>query len=167
MRSDEREHNSVPRQDDFRATLRTILFGAEQIGARQVLLTGLPLGLFGVTFVAYELDIFSHSGGVVFMPFHAAIVGVIAAFWTGYRRHGLLTGWGLTYLSFLGWRAEWATDISPRPLIERMAYVVRPDGLLALSIIGIGVAVVGFTAGALARRGINALRASPRTASNT
>jgi hypothetical protein len=92
---------------------------------------------------------------------------VIAAFWTGYRRHGLLTGWGLTYLSFLGWRVEWATDISPRPLIERMAYVVRPDGLLALAVIGVGVAVIGFIVGVLARRSINALRASPRTASNT
>ena len=160
MRSDEREHNSVPRQDDFRATLRTILFGAEQIGARQVLLTGLPLGLFGVTFVAYEFDIFYHSGGVVFIPFHATIVGGIAAFWAGYSRNGLFAGWGLAYLSLLGVEAEWATNISPRPHIERVASVVQPDGLLALGIIGIVVAVVGFSGGGLVRKGIDTLRDS-------
>jgi hypothetical protein len=120
-----------------------------------------------VTFVAYELDIFYHSGGVVFIPFHAAVVGVIAVFWAGYRRTGFLSGWVLASFSFLGWRVEWATDISPRPLVDRIAYVVRSDGLLVLAVFGVVVAVGGFTAGALARRGIDALRASPRTVGNT
>ena len=167
MTTNEREHTSASGQDDLRATLRTILLGAEHVGARRVHPVGLALGVFGVTFVAYELGFFSHAGGVVFVPFHAAMVGVIAAFWAGYRRTGLLYGWALAYLSFLGWRAEWATDISPRPFVERIGYVVRPDGLLVLAVFGVLVAVVGFVGGALARRGIDALRASPRTIGNT
>lgn len=143
-----------------------MLLGSKRGGPRQALLIGLALGFFALTFLAYELDIFDHSGGVVFIPFHAALVGVTAAFWTGYSQSGLLAGWVLTYLSFLGWRTEWATDISPRPLIERIAYVVRPDGLVALAIIGVGVAVIGFIAGALARKGIDTLRAGPQTATN-
>jgi hypothetical protein len=163
MTSDERGNNAAPRRNNLRAALRPILLGSEHGGNRRGLLIGLALGLFGVTFLAYELNVFFDSGGVVWIPFHAAIVGAIAAFWVGYSRNGLLFGWVLTYLSLLGWHAEWATEISARPLTERVAYVLRPDGLLALAIIGVGVAVVGFTAGALARRGIDTLRAGPRT----
>ena len=140
-----------------------MILGSKRERPRQILLIGLALGLFGLTFLAYELDIFYHSGGVVFIPFHAALVGVTIAFWTGYSRTGFLSGWILTYLSFLGWRTEWATEISLRPLIERIAYVVRPDGLVALAIIGFGVALIGFTLGMLARKTIDTLRPGART----
>jgi len=140
-----------------------MLLGSKRGKPRQTLLIGLGLGIFVLTFVAYELDIFYHSGGVVFIPFHATLVGVIAAFWTGYSRIGLLSGWVLTYLSFLGWRTEWATDISPRPFIERVAYIIQPDGLVVLAIVGVGVAVIGFTVGSLARKTIDMLRSGPRT----
>lgn len=167
MTSDQRGQNAAPKQENHQRTLHTILLGSARVGRRWEYLTGLALGLFGVTFVAYEFDIFYHSGGVVFIPFHAAIVGGIAAFWTGYSRNGLVAGWGLTYLSLLGMRAEWATNISPRPLIDRVAYIVQPDGLLVLVIIGVVVAVVGFTAGVLARKGIDTLRTGAQTDVNT
>lgn len=166
MTADERGRNSAPGRNDRRAPLRTVLLGPERGGSRRIRLAGLALGLFCLTFSAYELDVFSHSGGVVFVPVHAATVGAIAAFWAGYSRNGLLSGWGLTYLSLLGWRAEWATDVSPRPLVERLAYVVRPDGLLYLAVVGVVVAVAGFAAGTLARKGIDALRGRPRTATD-
>lgn len=154
---------SALRRNNLRAALRTIVLGSEHGETRRGLRTSLALSIFGITFLAYELGIFFDSGGVVLIPFHAAIVGVIVAFWAGYNRNGLLFGWVFTYLSFLGWHAEWATEISVRPLADRVAYVVRPDGLLALAIIGIVVAVVGFTAGVLTRRGIDTLRAGYRT----
>lgn len=166
MTADERRPPSAASRADILATLRTMLLGSKRGGPQQTLLIGLGLGLFALTFLAYELDIFYHSGGVVFIPLHAALVGATAAFWTGYSRSGLLSGWVLTYLSFLGWRTEWATDISPRPLIERIAYVVRPDGLAALAIIGLGVAIIGFVAGTLARTAIDTLRAGPQTATD-
>lgn len=150
--TDERGGNTALKRDDHRGFLATILLGSGQARFRWKYLTGLGLVLFGVTFVAYELDIFSHSGGVVFIPFHAAVVGAVAAFWAGYSRNGLIVGWGLAYFSFLGWQAEWATDISPRPLIDRVASIFQLDGLLALAIIGIVVAVIGFTAGTLAEK---------------
>lgn len=153
---------SISGRSDLRAALRTIVLGSEPGDRRRGLRTGLALGLFGTTFFAYELGIFFDSSGIVFISFHAAIVGVIATFWAGYARNGLLFGWVLTYLSFLGWHAEWATEISVRSLANRVAYFVRPDGLLALTSIGLIVAVVGFTAGALTRRGIDTLRAGSR-----
>lgn len=166
MASDKRRPLSAPGRDDILATFRPVLLGSNRNGPRQALLIGLGLGFFALTFLGYELDVFYHSGGVVFIPFHATLVGVTAAFWTGYRRTGLLSGWVLAYLSFLGWRTEWATDISPRPFVERVAYVVRPDGLVVLASIGLGVAIIGFTAGALVRRGIDALRGRPSTATD-
>lgn len=166
MTADERPA-LASRRGDILATFRTILLGSKRGGTRQVLLVTLGLGLFALTFLAYELGLFYHSGGVVFIPFHAALVGGIGAFWAGYSRTGLLSGWLLAYFSFLGWRTEWATGISPRPFIERVAYVVQLDGLVVLGTIGVGVAVIGFTAGVLARTGVNALRDGPSTASDT
>lgn len=155
MTSDEPGQEAALRLENSRGTLHAMLLGSARVGRRWKYLSGLALSLFGVTFLAYEFDIFYHSGGVIFIPFHATIVGGIAAFWAGYSRNGLVAGWGLTYLSLLGMQAEWATNISSRPLIDRVAYIVRPDGLLVLAIIGVIVAVVGFTAGALARKGIS------------
>jgi len=166
MPSDERRLTAAVSRDDILASLRPLFLGSERGGPRRTLLIGLALGLFVLTFFGYELDVFYHSGGVVFIPFHAALVGVTAAFWTGYSRTGLLSGWVLTYCSFLGWRTEWATDISSRPLVERIAYVLQPEGLVVLAIIGIGVMGIGVTAGALARKAIDTLRAKTRTATN-
>lgn len=167
MTRNERGQTTAPRRENIQGLLHAMLLGSPGVRRGWGYLAGLALCLFGVTFFAYELDIFYHSGGVVFIPFHAAVVGGIAAFWAGYSRNGLVAGWGLTYLSLLGMRAEWATDISPRPLIDRVAYIVEPDGLLMLAIIGVAVAVVGVTAGALARRGIDTLRTVAQTAINT
>lgn len=163
MASDGVKHTTTGGRDDDGSTLHSVLLGSNRGRSRRCLLVALALGLFGVTFLAYEVGVFYHAGGVVFVPFHATVIGAIAAFWAGYSRDGLVAGWGLAYLSLLGMRAEWATDISPRPLLERVAYVVEPDGLLVLAVIGAVVAVVGFTGGALARRSITALRARSRT----
>lgn len=157
MTSDERGQNAASGRESPRGTLDVLLLGSSRIGDHWEYMTGLALGLFGVTFLAYEFNIFYHSGGVMFIPYHAAIVGGIAALWVGYSRNGLVARWGLSCFSLLGMRVEWATDISPRPLIDRGAYVVQLDGLLALAIIGIVVTVVGFTVGAFARTGINTL----------
>lgn len=167
MMADEKGQNTALRRDDHRGSLATILLGSDQVGFSWKYLTALGLTLFGVTFVAYDLGIFSHSGGVVFIPFHAALIGVIAAFWSGYSRNGLVAGWSLTYFSLLGWQAEWATNISPRPFIHRVASIVQLDGLLALAIIGVVVAVIGFTSGAVAEKIITILQTGPQTDSDT
>ena len=61
MTSDERGQNAPPRQGDFQGTLHTMLLGSARVGRRWEYLTGVALGLFGVTFLAYEFDIFYHS----------------------------------------------------------------------------------------------------------
>lgn len=50
------------------------------------------VGLFEVTLVAYALGFVAVSGGVIWMPSYAALVGMIAGFWVGYARRGLLFG---------------------------------------------------------------------------
>jgi hypothetical protein len=157
MRSNERGESVPPRGEGLRATLRTLLLGSPRGGRRWGYLTALALALFAVTFLAYEFGVFYHSGDVVLLPFHAAIVGGTAAFWAGYGRKGLVAGWALSSLPLLGMQVEWATDISPRPLIDRVAYVVQPDGLLVLATIGLAVAAAGFAAGAFAQKCIDAL----------
>jgi hypothetical protein len=167
MTADERRTPATSNRADGLATARSVFLGSEQGGPRRAVLTGLAIGLSVLTFLAYEFGIFYDSGGVVFIPFHAALVGGAAAFWTGYSRTGLLSGWVLTYAPLLGWRAEWATEISPRPLLRRVAYVVQLDGLVALAIMGFGVAVVGFTVGALTGKGIDVLQTGSRTTTDT
>jgi hypothetical protein len=167
MTADERRPPSGLRRDDVLTTVRTVLFGSTRGDSQRARLIGLAVGSFALTFIAYYFDIFSHSGGVVFIPYHASIVGVIAAFWTGYGRNGVLRGWLLTSLSFLGWHAAWATEISPRPLLERVAYILRPDGLVVLATFGLGVAVLGFTVGVLVRTGVESFRGGARTAADS
>lgn len=158
MPSDERRPPSATIRDDMLATLRTMLLGSKRGERRYTLLIGLGLGLFALTFLVYEFDMFHYYGGAIPISFHSALIGVTAAFWTGYRRVGILFGWILTYLTFLGWLAERATEISPRPLIGRIAFIIQPDGLAALAIIGVIVVIVGFSAGTLARKTIDTFR---------
>jgi hypothetical protein len=72
---DDSEQTTVSRRDGRQRIRQTGLLGSDRRNRRWEFLTGVALGLFGVTFFAYEFDIFSDSGGVVFVPFHAAIVG--------------------------------------------------------------------------------------------
>lgn len=167
MTIDKHGQNAASGRESPRGTLDVLLLGSSRTGNHRGYVTGLAVGLLGVTFLAYAFGIFYHSGGVVFIPYHAAIVGGVAALCAGYGRNGLVAGWGLSYFSLLGMRAEWAMDISPRPLIDRVAYVVQLDGLLALAITGIVVTVAGFTVGAIARRGINTLRTGAREDTET
>lgn len=160
MTTDERGGTPASNRDDTETVVRTILLGSNRGRARQAQLTGLAFGLFVLTFAGYELGIFYHSGGVVFVPFHAALVGVAAALWTGYSQTGVLAGWGLSCLSLLGWRTWAATNVSPRPLTERIAHVLEPDALAATALVGLGVAVIGYTAGALVKKGTTAVRSA-------
>lgn len=141
------------------SSLRSILIGTKQSEYRPYVVLALALGGFVTTFAAYALGIFSVSGGIVWVPFYAAVVGMVAACWVGYRREGLVFGWVVTYSSLLGWHAEWALyEISRRPLIERIASFVQPDGLAFLAVEGMVLGTLAFTLGALVRWAVNSFR---------
>jgi hypothetical protein len=160
--SDERHRGGRATGDADRGVVATALLGSGPLPARWRRLAAVALGLALLTFSAYELGPFTNGGGVVFIPFFAALVGLAAACWAGYARQGLLAGWLLTVATLLGWQAEWATGISARPLVDRIAYVLEPAGLAYLAVLGAILAVVGFSVGAAARWSVETLRAGRR-----
>lgn len=138
-------------------TLRSALLGSNQTGVRRHL--GFGLVVFIVTFVAYALGVFYVSGGVVFIPYYAAIVGMIAAVGLGYRRDSLVFGWTLAYMSLLGFHADHAfLGIAHRSLLYRLLYFVRPDSLVFLAVGGIVLGTLGCVVGTLLRWGIECVR---------
>lgn len=162
MHSADSGRDPTPGTDADRSTVRVVLVGSDRIETRWRWIVGLALGLFVVTFTAYELRVFTSSGGVVFIPFYAGTIGILTAFWVGYSRNGLLPGWALTSATLLGWHTEWATNISPRPLVDRIAYVVQPSGLAYLAVVGLILSVFGFSAGAIVRWSVETLRSGQR-----
>ena len=139
---------------------RTLLVGRDETGLARYTLLGLTVVMFLVSFGAYALGIFAVSGGLVWIPGDAALLGMLAAAWVGYHRLGLAFGWVVTYASFLGYSAERAMfEISARPFADRVAAFVRPDGLVVLGVEALVLGTVAFTVGYLGRRGIEAWQA--------
>ena len=141
------------------ASLRSILIGTKQLDYHRFHVLSLALGVFVITFVAYALELFTVSGGLVFIPFYAAIVGMIAGCWVGYARNGLLFAWLVTYTSLLGYHADHAFfGLSRRGFTEQFAYFVRLDGLVFLAVEGVVLGTLAFILGTLVRWGINSFQ---------
>lgn len=139
-------------------TIRSLLLGAERPGGRVPALL-LAAGTFVVSFAAYALGVFTVPGGVVWIPFPAAVVGTVAACWVGYDRRGLAFGWLVTCTSLLGFHADHALfGLSSRSPGERLAYVVRPDGLAFLGVEGVVLGTLAFAVGSLLHWGVDSVR---------
>lgn len=135
------------------AKLRSAILGSNHVADRTYVGLALALGVFVTTLIAYALGIFSASGGLVWIPFHAAAVGMIAGFWIGYSRRGLLFAWMVTYTSLLGYHADHAvSELSG--LTEQLRYFVRLDSLMFLAVEGIVLGTIAFILGALTRLGV-------------
>lgn len=140
-------------------SLRSFLFGTKQSEHHRHLVFAIALGVFVTTFAAYALGLFYVSGGVVFIPFHAALVGMIAGCWVGYSRRGVLFAWVVTYTSLLGYHADHAfLGLSGRGFAEQLTYFVRLDGLVFLAVEGIILGTLAFVLGALVRWGLDSFR---------
>ena len=143
------------------SALRSILTGTKRSKYHRYLVLTLALGVFATTFAAYALGLFYVSGGIVFIPFYAAIVGMIAGCWVGYSRSGLLFAWVVTYTSLLGFHADHAFfGLSSRGFAEQLAYFVRLDGLIFLAVEGIVLGTLAFILGFLVRWGIDSFRSN-------
>ena len=111
------------------------------------------------TMVAYATGLFSISGGVVWIPFQAAVVGVLAGCWAGYSRRGMLSAWMLAYASLLGYLAYHAVfGLSGRSPVERAAYFFSPDGQAFLAVEAAALGTIAFVVGTAARRVVGSIR---------
>lgn len=146
------------------APLRSILVGTKRSAYHRYLVLVLALGAFATTFAAYALGLFYVSGGVVFIPFYAAVVGMVAGCWIGYARRGLLFAWLVTYTSLLGYHADHAFfGLSGRAFGDQVAYFVRSDGLAFLAVEGLVLGTLAFVLGSVVRWGFDALRSGAAT----
>lgn len=121
-----------------------------------LLLAGL---LFVITFASYAFGIFETSGGVIWIPADAALVGVIAAAWVGYSRNGLVFAWLVAYTSLLGSLANhYFLGLSGRTFFEELTLFVQPDGLVFIAVEGLVIGTVAFVAGFLGSKVIDSIR---------
>ena len=119
----------------------------------------LAVGGFATAIAGYALDVFGVSGGVVFVPFHAAVFGMGAACLLGGLRRGLLFARVAAYAALLGYQADHAFfGLSGRTLGEQFAYFLEPDGLAVLALMVVVLGTPAFVAGSLARLCVDTVR---------
>jgi hypothetical protein len=139
--------------------IRSVLLGTNRTLSNRYATIALAFGVFVATTAAYAVGAFSVSGGVVFLPLHAAVVGLAAAGWIGSSRDGLVFAWIVVYASLLGPHADHAfLGLSGRSLLDRTAYFFSPDGLVFFAVEGVVLGTVGFVFGTVARWGISSVR---------
>ena len=139
---------------------RTLLLGRDRFQRRLDVLLAVALGV--LTAVAYAADVFELGGGVVLVPFHAAVVGLVAAAGVGYRRGGLVPAWLVAFTPHVGLNVIWAfLWLSPgRPLGDRLAFVFDPAGLTVAAVTAVVVAAFGYAWGRLFALGAERLRSA-------
>ena len=138
---------------------RSIILGTNQRKDSRLTLLTLVLGGFVLTFGGYALGAFSVSGGALLIPFYAAIVGVMAAFWVGYTKSGLLFAWLVAYTPMLGFHVEDALlGAREQSVGERLTYLVQLDAFVVLGVEAIIFGTAAFAVGYLLQGGFNLFR---------
>lgn len=124
-----------------------------------------PPLLFLAVFAAYALEVFTVSGGVVFLAGDAAALGFLAAAVLAYRGAGLALAWASVYGALLGYNADhYLLGLSGRPLGERVAAFLGPDGLVFVGVEALALGTLAWVAGAVAVRAVEEIRARRRDA---
>ena len=141
------------------APLRSLLVGHDWTRERRPALLLATLGLFAASFVAYAVDVFAVSGGLVWIPFHGAVLGAASAAVVGYARGGLVLAWLATYAGELGYHADHAfLGLTRRTFAEQLGYFLRPDGLAFLGVQAVVLGSLAFAGGAFIRGVLEAVR---------
>jgi hypothetical protein len=118
------------------------------------------LVLFGSVFGAYAVGLFAVSGGVVFLPGQATLVGLVCAASLGALGRGTLYGWVAVYAALLGETADhYLLGLSGRSLGARVGALLEPDGLTVLLVAAL---VLGTLSWGLGRLGVWAVAAVRR-----
>lgn len=144
---------------------RRVPLGSNRNGSPRRRRLLVPPLLFLAVFAAYALGIFEVAGGVAFLAGEAAIVGALAAAVLAYRRAGLAVAWAAVYGALLGSSADhYLLGLSGRPLGERVAAFLGPDGLAFLGVEALVFGTLAWVAGAVAVRAAEGVRARRRDA---
>jgi apolipoprotein N-acyltransferase len=135
--------------------LRTLLVGRRRHPLQRPLLAGLAVVLFFLSLSAYATGLATVSGGVVWVPGHAALIGVAAGFGVGFARGGLLFAWLASYASLLGFFAYGAAiEAAEGDLVERVGSLVRVDALVFFGVEAVLFGTVAFVLGSVGGWGV-------------
>lgn len=138
---------------------RRVLLGGDRSSTHLAFILGVGISLFGVTFASYALGFFYVSGGLVFVPFYGAVVGILGGIWAGFRQEGLVFGWVLTYFPLLGYLADhYLLGLSHRSIGYRLAAFFQPEGLAVLGIQALVLGTLAFVVGTIGRHAIEYFR---------
>ena len=86
---------------------------------------------------------------------------MLAAFWVGYSKNGLLFAWLVAYAPLLGFHAEDALlGAKEQSIGERLSYLVQLDAFVVLGVEAIIFGTVAFAVGHLLRGGFNLFQES-------
>ncbi|QAU13520.1 hypothetical protein EKH57_12815 [Halorubrum sp. BOL3-1] len=141
------------------SALRAALLGSSRERSRPSARLVAPPLCFAVVFAAYAVGVFAIAGGVVFVPFDAAALGVVAAVALAYRRDGLIPAWLTVYAALLGYSANHSfLGLSGRSLVERAAAFLSPDGLVFLGVEALVFGTVAWLVGTLAAVAVDRVR---------
>jgi hypothetical protein len=139
--------------------LRTVLVGRQDSRFQRTLGVLFAVGISVATFVAYALDLFAATGGVIVLPGDATLVGFVAAVGIGTRRGGLAFAWLAQFAAYVGFRADWAfLGLSSHSPAGKLAFFFDPVGLAVFAVAAVLIGTIGFGVGALGRWSIDRLR---------
>ena len=143
----------------MRHPVKSALRGAPGSACRAANVVALSLVVFVVTFALYTVGVFYVSGGVVFIPYYAAVVGMLTAAAVGLARGGLVAAWAVAFGALYGFRAYHVfLGLSYRPLVGRTAIFVEPESLAVYGIEAVLVGTVPFLVARSLRYGVRTLR---------
>ncbi|WP_318571157.1 hypothetical protein [Salinigranum marinum] len=141
--------------------LRELLLGSAHSRFERTLALLGAVGLAVATFVAYAVDLFAVSGGVLILPGDATLVGLAVATVVGYRSGGLVVAWLALFAPYLGFHADWAfLGLSERGVAEELAFFFDPVSLAVFGTAAVFFGTLAYGTGALIRRSLRILRRS-------
>jgi hypothetical protein len=145
------------------SSLRKLLLGPGYTRFRRNLTLLSAVVLAVTTCIAYAVDLFTVSGGVLIIPGDATVVGLVVTAGVGYRSSGLIFAWIPFFATYLGFHADWAFfGLSGRSLSGELAFFFDPVGLAVFGTAAIFLGTVAYGAGSLARRSLNLFLQSER-----
>jgi hypothetical protein len=140
------------------STTRTVLAGSSIEHWRRELLLAPPVA-FTLVFGAYALGLFAVTGGVVFLPGEATLVGLALAAGLAVAGRGLLLAWLTVYTALLGYAADhYLLGLSGRPLGERLVAFLGPDGLVFYAVATLVLGTLAWSTGRLVLWGVTSTR---------
>ena len=137
----------------------SVLRGSPGSPLRAGMVVTLALVVFAVSFAAYATGVFFVSGGVVFIPYYAALVGLVAAVGVGLARGGLVAAWAVVFAALYGFHADHAfLGLSYRTFAAQVEYFVEPQSILVFAIEAILVGTLPFVVGRGGRHAADVVR---------